>query len=112
MNTEQGVKLDWNGAETLTAARDAVIQRRPIELHLPANYHHALFVRAHPDPEPSQREVLDVSGGPELLAEIAQIDGLKEFAGLIPAVSDAKSRVRLMSPSPKVTIVPAVDADG
>lgn len=111
MKTEQDVKLDWNGVETVDAARNAVTRRRPLELQLPANYHHALFVRLCPDAKPAQPEILDVTGGPELLAEIAQIDGLREFAGLVPVVSEAKSRVRILSPSPKVTIMPVVDAE-
>lgn len=111
--TEGDVKLDWNGVETVGAAIAAVVRHRPIELQLPANYHHALLVRAQPAAAKSALpEILDITGGPELLAEIAHIDGLKELAALIPAVLEAKSRVRILSPSPKVTIVPPDDVDG
>lgn len=111
MKVEQTEQLEWKGAETAAAAQDAVIRHRPLEIHLPANYHNALLSRLRTDAGPAQPEILEITGGQELLAEIAQIDGLKDFAGLVGAVSESHSRVEVVSPSPKIAIIPVVADD-
>lgn len=106
METTQGMKLEWNGHDTLVAVRAALMQRLLVEIHLPANYHHALFARIRPDAPPAGAETLDVNGGPELLAEVAHVDGLQEFGQLFVPASETQTRVQIRSPSPTVIMTP------
>jgi hypothetical protein len=97
------VKIDWKGGKTAAAARTAIDRRLNVELSLPANYHHALSAQLYPESEPTP-PLIDVTGGAELLFEIARINGLIEITGLAQAASEASARVQVLSPSPKVAI--------
>jgi hypothetical protein len=108
MEMTQGMRLDWSGRDTLVAGRAALARGLPVEIHLPANYHHALFARIHPEAAPAGAETLDVQGGPELLAKIAEIDGLQEFGLLFTPASETQARVHIRSPSPTVIVAPVV----
>ena len=113
MKTRCIVKIDWKGGKTAAAALEAIDRRLNIELHLPANYHHALCAHLYPEPEPTRHQIIDVTGGAELLCEIARINGLIEIAGLAQAASQARAQVQVLSPSPKVVItVPVTTPDG
>lgn len=111
MKVEPVEQIEWKGIETVAAARGMVLGHRPVEIHLPANYHHALFVRLRSSNAPAQPEMLDITGGPELLTEIARIDGLKDFDDLAPTVSETGSRIHVVSPSPKIAIIPVATED-
>lgn len=111
MKTEPVEQVEWKGSETTAAARALVLSRRPVEIHLPANYHHALFARLRSGDAPTSPETLDRAGGSELLLEIAQIDGLQDFDGLAPTVSQAGFKVHIVSPSPTVAIIPVPSDD-
>lgn len=111
MNVEPIGQIEWQGVETVAVARGMVLGHRPVEIHLPANYHHALFMRLRAGNAPAQPEVLDITGGPELLTEIARIDGLKDFDDLAPTASETGSRIHVVSPSPKVAIIPVATDD-
>lgn len=104
MKTNSIVKIDWKGGKTAAAARTAIDRRLNIELSLPANYHHALSAQLYPTSEPPQPAIIDVTGGAELLFEIASINGLIEIAGLAQAASETGARVQILSPSPKIAI--------
>ncbi len=110
MKTNSIVKIDWKGGKTAAAARTAIDRRLNVELSLPANYHHALSAQLYPKSEPARPPIIDVTGGAELLFEIARINGLIEIAGLAQAASETGARVQVLSPSPKVAITfPAPD---
>lgn len=104
MKTNSIVKIDWKGRKTAAAARTAIDRRLNVELSLPANYHHALSAKLYPTSEPAQPPIIDVTGGAELLFEIARINGLIEIGGLAQAAAEAGARVQILSPSPKVAI--------
>ncbi|MHB8624124.1 MAG: hypothetical protein ACYC9J_12500 [Sulfuricaulis sp.] len=107
------VKINWDGEKTAAAARAAIGWRVNVELRLPANYHRALSTHLYPEYEQDWPQIIDISGGAELLSKIARIDGLNEFAELAQAALQARARVQIQSSSPKVAIsVLATAADG
>lgn len=94
--------LIWRGAETVTAARAVLAQYGNVEAQLPPDFHHAVFVRLRPQAPPGRAQEVDISGGAELLAHIARIPGLDALARLERPLTEARARVRIVSPSPKV----------
>ena len=56
MEAEPIEQVEWKGSETASAARAVVRKHRPVEINLPANYHHALFARLRPGNAPAQPE--------------------------------------------------------
>lgn len=110
METPRIVEIDWKDGKSAAAARAAIERRLNVELRLPANYHHALSAQLYPESESARPQIIDVTGGVELLFEIARIEGLIEIAGLAQAASRAGARVQVLSPGPKIEItVPAPD---
>ena len=99
--------LIWKGNETIRAARAAIAARTEVEVHLPANLHHSLYVQLYPTAHPSRDEKVDVRGGAELLARVGRIRGLGELTELEQMVAETQARVRVVSPGPKVLITPA-----
>lgn len=104
MKNRRIVEIDWKDGKSAAAAQTAIEQRLNVELRLPANYHHALSAHLYPESESVRPAVIDVTGGAELLFEIARINGLIEIAGLAQAASEAGARVQVLSPSPKIEI--------
>jgi hypothetical protein len=103
MEKEPLIKLPWHGHETIASIPALLDKGQRIEITLPANYNHALFRVLHPDEPTAQLEEIDASGGPELLADIATVTGLEEFAALTQALAAAHATVQVVSP-PKVLI--------
>lgn len=103
MEKEPLVKLTWRGHETVESIPALLDQTEQIEIVLPANYNHALFRKIFPHAPLAEPEHIDVSGGPELLAEIATVTGLEELSALTPALAAAHARVQVISP-PKIII--------
>lgn len=97
--------LCWRGAQTIADAKDAIAHRASIALSLPAGFHHAVQQRLLTAAGDRRRESVDVEGGAELLARLAEIKGLATIAELQAPVTEAQARVRVMSPSPTVLIV-------
>lgn len=98
------VNLMWHGRATVDVARAAVSDHRDVELQLPAGFHHAMLVRFHAGVMPGRSDMLDVEGGPELLAQAAHIHGLDALGELQDPVVREHARVRIVSPSPKIVI--------
>lgn len=96
--------LIWRGTETIHAARAALARQGTVAVQLPADFHHAVYARLHPACRPGDVEALDITGGPELLARISQIPGLDPLVQLERVAAEARARVRVLSPSPKVVI--------
>lgn len=103
MEKEPWIRLIWHGHETIASLPALLEQTEQIGIDLPVNYNHALFRRLHPQAHAAELENIDRSGGPELLAEIAAIAGLEEFAALTEALTAAGATVQVVSP-PQVII--------
>ncbi|MDT8385869.1 MAG: hypothetical protein RQ736_00005 [Thiogranum sp.] len=92
------VALTWHGHETVAAIPEMLEVTERIEVVLPADYNHALFRALHPRASSSDLEQLDVRGGPELLAQMARVNGLQELEILIDALHAARAQVQIVSP--------------
>ena len=103
MEKEPRTKLTWRGHETVAAVPPLLNHAEQIEIDLPAGYNHSLFRLLHPDAPPVQLEETDVSGEPQLLANIASIKGLEELSKLIGPLTTARATVQVSSP-PKIVI--------
>lgn len=100
------VSLRWPGLDTLKAAREAIHSGQAIEIELPLEVHYALYTHLNPHPPHGAAENIDASGGAELLAPIASVAGLEELKRLQSAVKRAHYRVHLISPQPRVRLLP------
>jgi hypothetical protein len=105
-STPGPVPLRWPGARTLDAARAAIRARRAVEIELPLEMHHALCVQLHPAAPPAAAADLSESGGPELLAPLADVAGLEPLARLERALRRARYRVHVNSPDPTLRLTP------
>jgi hypothetical protein len=94
--------LTWRGTKTVVEAARQIAERKGVVLTLPWSYHHALCVRLS---DAEVHGVLDVSGGPELLARLAGITGLHHLTELFAPVDLAGAAVRIHSPPPQVHLI-------
>lgn len=106
--TAELISLLWRGAETVGAARTALAHRIDVELHLPADYHHAAYRRLRSPAYAETAQRRDVAGGAELLGRVADIQGLEDIAQLEAPATGVRARVRIVSPT--IAIVCARDA--
>lgn len=109
MSVREVTSLMWKGHQTAELARAALDRRDPVLIHLPAEYHHALFVKLRPEAPRGTPEEIDVHDGPQLLATIAAIHGLEDFATLVDAAGRAGVSVTIRSPAPEISLRPADD---
>ena len=93
----------WRGRETVDAVLAALTPPARIEIVLPANYNHALFVQLHLEAAAAQPEELDLEGDVTLLREIAQVRGLEVLADLVAPLSTLNAVVGVLSP-PRIMI--------
>ena len=77
------VRLIWQGHKTIEAAQLLLLQAAQIEIVLPQDYNYILYHEMHPTEVSIRQEVYDLEGGPELLKNIAKIDGLGELSELV-----------------------------
>jgi hypothetical protein len=98
------IRLTWHGLESIEAAKEALQRHGNVELQLPDDFHHTLFVHLHPGSAPVGSEQVDETGGAELLSRIAEINGLTGIANLVAAVTESRAKVRVISPSPKIIV--------
>ncbi len=103
MDKEPLLKLTWHGRETAEAIPSLLDRAEQLEINLPANYNHSLYRLFHPHAPRAQLEDIEVSGGPQLLVDIASIKGLEELASLAEQLTALQATVRISSP-PKVVI--------
>ncbi|SEO56122.1 hypothetical protein [Nitrosovibrio sp. Nv6] len=112
MEKDPLIKLTWRGHETIESIPALLDHAQKLEITLPSNYNHSLFSALHRDEPAAQLEEIDASGGPELLARIATVSGLEEFAALTRPLAAARATVQVESP-PKVMItLPAGNTEG
>lgn len=106
MDREPLVRLMWHGYETIEVIPELLNQAEKIEIQLPADYNHALFRALHPDSPAAEVEDIDISGGPELLNDIATVSGLEAFSVLIQELTAVHASVRILSPPKLVISIP------
>jgi hypothetical protein len=98
MDKEPLIELPWRGRETIANTPKLLDKARQVKITLPDNYNHSLFSVFHPGAQPGNTEVVDVSGGPELLAAVASIKGLEGIAQLADELPTEELSVRVVSP--------------
>jgi protein-L-isoaspartate(D-aspartate) O-methyltransferase len=106
------VRLNWEGDETIRAIAPVLSHPCHIELHLAANYHHAIYRHFNPAAPPGGLEVLDEQGGAELLDRLAEIEGLRALAQLKVAVAESHGLIHVTDPAVVIIDIagPAQDA--
>lgn len=98
MDKEPLIELPWRGEETIANAPRLLDKARQVKITLPANYNHSLFSVFHPEAQPGNTEVVDVSGGRELLATVASIKGLEGIARLADELPARELNIQVISP--------------
>jgi hypothetical protein len=98
------VRLNWRGAKTVDSLASFLERQGNVALGLAPDLHHSLFVHLHPQAPPGQPEDVDMQGGTELLARIAEIPGLEALATLVGPLQAAHARIQVQSPAPIIRI--------
>lgn len=98
MEKEPLIRLTWHGHETISVLPKLLDEAEEIEIALPLDYNHSLFQLLHPEARPADLENIDVQGGPELLARIATVSGLEEFAQLVEVLTETGVSIQVSSP--------------
>jgi hypothetical protein len=91
-------RLVWGGPLTIWQIASNLGRRKRTVLRLPTRYHPALSACLYSDMRTRTR--IDLVGDADLLARIAEIDGLRELMKLVQLMQRARARVRLRSPAP------------
>jgi len=104
MGETAAVRLNWRGAGTARSLASFLERHTSVALNLAPELHHSLFVHLHPQAPPGQPEQVDVEGGAELLARIAEIPGLEALATLVAALQAARAQIQVQSPAPILRI--------
>ncbi|SOD41787.1 hypothetical protein SAMN06298226_2090 [Nitrosovibrio sp. Nv4] len=112
MEKDPLIKLTWRGHETIESIPALLDHARKLEITLPSNYNHSLFSALHRDEPAAQLEEIDVSGGPELLARVATVSGLEEFATLTRPLTAARATIQVESPPKVIITLPAGNTEG
>ncbi|HEY5899842.1 MAG TPA: hypothetical protein VIV54_19910 [Burkholderiales bacterium] len=96
----------WRGRETLPEVKAAMARGDAVEIILPPDTHHALYMHIYPDGRSCDSAAIDASNGAELLHSIATVAGLQDLAELEQAVRISGYRTAITSPSPNLELVP------
>ena len=100
----KGLGLRWKGFENIAGVERQLTARRRVSIRLADSYHHVLSVRLCP--RTHLQGSVRVRGGPELLAKIAAVPGLHDFADLVEPARAANATVYVSSPPAQVQLVP------
>lgn len=101
-------RLTWRGPKSISEIARKLEQRKAVAVSLPWSFHHALCVRL--SDYAKAHGMLDVSGGPELLARLAEVTGLRGLAQLDEPVRVAGASIRVQSPPPQLHLFFAAPA--
>lgn len=104
MTTNTIVRLGWAKPETIRIAKDLIQLHDSVELELPSNYHHAIYMHLNPNADPGKPEEVDILGGADLLSQVAEMQGLSDLSELIVPVMTERATVHLISPTPCIRI--------
>lgn len=107
MTVREITSLMWRGHQTAELARASLDRHERVLIHLPSDYHHALFVTLRPEAPRGTPEELDVHDGPRLLTTIASIRGLEEFSILVEPARRSGVSVTIRSPAPEISLLPS-----
>lgn len=99
MTDEATLRLIWRGAEILVEVSAAIDAGRQVEITLPANFHHALFVRLQKHNAAVDVERLDETGTAELVHAIAGVAGLEDLDRLVAPLRRRNYVVHLADPA-------------
>ena len=108
-NTESVVVV-WDGAKSVARTNDALRRGRSVHLELPRELHDAALARLVTDADRDAEPVLEIRGGHELVAELADIAALAPLAELSDPVRERDYRIALASAAPVIFIEPAPGA--
>jgi len=100
------IRLNWQGHETIEAVQLLLLQAAQIEIVLPQDYNYILYQAMHPADVATRHEINDLEGGPELLKNIAEIDGLGELSELVDWLVDLDATVHVFVPPAVVILIP------
>lgn len=104
MTQEPLIRLLWQDENTLATAQRHLAAGEAVELQLPANYSHTLFVRLQPQAKPGLPEELDLTAAADLLERLSEIKGLEGLATLNTVIAGSAARIRILSPPPRILI--------
>lgn len=96
----------WSGRDTLAEVTAAIARGEAVEISLPPDTHHALYMHVYPDARSPDSAAIDAEDGAELLHAISTVAGLHELDELEATVRRAGYRVALTSPSPNLELLP------
>jgi hypothetical protein len=97
--------LTWEGHATIEAAQVLLLQAAQIEILLPRDYNDILWQVMHPMNIVNSQDS-DLEGGPELLEDIAEIDGLGEMSELVDWLFELDATVHVFAPPAVVILIP------
>ena len=97
-------RVRWSGTVSVAEVEATLERCGHVEIQLPPDFHHALYVRINPDAGVARVEQIDVSDGLDLLHKVASIRGLDDINALEATVRDHHARVHLLSPVPLIII--------
>jgi hypothetical protein len=100
------VRLNWQGQQTIEAVQLLLLQAAQIEIVLPQDYNYILYQAMHPIDVSVRHEIDDLEGGPELLANIAKIEGLRELSELVDWLVELDATVHVFAPPAVVILIP------
>jgi hypothetical protein len=104
-------RVRWSGSSSVQEVEATLERCGKVEIQLPPDFHHALYMRIHPESRAAPLEQIDVSNGAELLHKVASIRGLNEIGELEERVRAQHISVHLLSPVPLI-ILSLPDAPG
>lgn len=98
------IHLLWEGRRTIQRAKEALANLEWVEIRLPDDLNHTLFDRFCPDAARGEIEEIDISGGTEIIENLAQLPTLQDVQQLVPIAHAAHAKVRIISPAPRLII--------
>lgn len=106
MQKDPVMRVQWKGRETVPVVSQLLEYTEQIELQLAPEYNHALFEKLHPEAPRATVELVDRTGGAELLKTVSQIRGLEELALLIDTLDAEDASLHIVSPPMVIIEVP------
>jgi hypothetical protein len=100
------VRLNWQGHATIEIAQLLLLQAAQIEILLPQDYNDILTQAILPLNGAGKHEIGDLEGGPELLEDISELDGLGELSELVDWLVELDATVHIFAPPAVLILVP------
>ena len=94
--------IAWRGPQSIPEIARRLSQGKAVTVSLPWSFHHALCVRLNDYAK--LHGMLDVTGGVELVAELAGVTGLHDLAQLREPARLTGARIRVYGPPPQLQL--------